>query len=71
MIAATKAGQLLAGFRGGPSYDVDAVIDAIGRLSQLALDHPTIAEAEINPLLVLPKGEGALVLDARMILSEK
>ncbi len=71
MISATKAGQLLAGYRGGLAYDVDAVIDAIGRLSQMALDHPTIAEAEINPLLVLPKGSGALALDARMILSEK
>ena len=71
MIASTKAGQLLQGYRGGPAYDVDAVVDVIGRLSQMALDHPSIAELEVNPLLVLPKGQGALVLDARMILSGK
>jgi acetyltransferase len=71
MILSTKAGHLLQGYRGGPVYDIDAVVDAIGRLSQLALDFPSIAEVEINPLLVLPKGEGAKVLDARMILSHE
>jgi acetate---CoA ligase (ADP-forming) len=70
MVTSTKAGQLLWGYRGGPSYDMDAVVEVIGRLSQLALDHPVIAEVEVNPLLVLPKGEGAMVLDARMILSD-
>jgi acetate---CoA ligase (ADP-forming) len=68
MIEMTKAGRLLKGYRGGPIYDLEAVVDAIGRLSQLALEHPVISEVEINPLLVLPKGKGAIVLDARMIL---
>lgn len=67
MIESTRAGKLLQGFRGGPVYDLNAVVDVIGRLSQIALDHPSISEVEINPLLVLPKGEGALVLDARLI----
>jgi len=69
MVAGTKAGQLLSGYRGGPAYDLEAVVDVIGRLSHLALDHPTIEEVEVNPLLVLPKGQGALVLDARIIRS--
>jgi len=71
MIFSTKAGRLLQGFRGGPVYDLDAVIEAIGRLSQLSLDFPQVSEIEINPLLVLPEGEGAIVLDARMILADK
>ncbi len=70
MIESTKAGELLQGFRGGPMYDLDAVVEAIGRLSRMALDFPNIAEVEINPLLVLPEGQGAKVLDARMILSD-
>jgi len=70
MIDQTKAGSLLRGYRGGAIYDVDAVVDAIGRLSQLALDFPIVLDLEINPLLVLPRGEGACVLDARIILSE-
>jgi len=68
MIEVTKAGQLLEGYRGGPRYDIEAVVDTIGRLSQIALDHPSISEIEINPLIVFTKGKGAQVLDARMIL---
>ena len=71
MIEATKAGRLLRGFRGGPVYDLDGVVDALGRLSQLAVDFPQIDEVEINPLLVLPEGQGAKVLDARLILAQK
>jgi acetyl coenzyme A synthetase (ADP forming)-like protein len=71
MITGTRAGRLLAGYRGGPIYDVKSVVEVIGRLSQLALDHPSIQEVEINPLLVQPDGGGAVVLDARMILSER
>jgi acetyltransferase len=71
MIVSTKAGTLLGGYRGGPVYDLDAVVDVVGRISQLALDHPAIAEVEVNPLLVLPEGQGALVLDARMIMDER
>ena len=69
MVAATKAGRLLQGFRGGPVYDLDGVVDALGRVSQLAVDLPQISEVEINPLLVLPEGQGAKVLDARLILA--
>ena len=71
MITSTKAGTLLKGFRGGPVYDIDSVVAAIGRLSQLALDFPEISEVEVNPLLVLPEGQGAKVLDARMLFNEK
>jgi acetyltransferase len=71
MIMSTKAGTLLEGFRGGPVYDIDAVVETIGRLSQLALDFPEISEVEVNPLLVLPEGQGAKVLDARMLLKDE
>ena len=57
MLQQTKAWKLLNGFRGSPLADVDAVVDAIVRLGQLALDFPQISEIEINPLLVLPKGK--------------
>jgi acetyltransferase len=70
MINETGAGKLLRGFRGVPASDLDAVVSCIQRLGQLALDFPEIAEVEVNPLLVHTKGEGALVLDGRIILSE-
>lgn len=68
MIAATKAGTLLKGFRGSKEADIEAVVDVLMRLSQLVCDFPEIEEIEINPLLVMPKGEGALALDSRIIL---
>ncbi len=68
MIRETHAGRLLTGFRGQPQADLDAVVSTIQRLGQLALDFPEIEEAEVNPLLVYPQGQGAVVLDGRIIL---
>lgn len=68
MISETGAGKLLKGFRGQPASDLDAVVACIQRLGQLALDFPEIAEVEVNPLLVHAEGQGALVLDGRIIL---
>ncbi len=67
MIHQTRAGTLLSGFRGEEPGDLDAVVDVILRLSQLALDFPQIAEMEVNPLRVFR--QGALALDGRIILS--
>ena len=66
MVQATRAGKLLTGYRGQNHVDVDAVVDTILRLSQLAVDFDEIEEIEINPLLVLEKG--VLALDGRVIL---
>ncbi|MEN6571606.1 MAG: acetate--CoA ligase family protein [Anaerolineaceae bacterium] len=67
MIDETRAGRLLTGFRGSAPADVDAVVEVMLRLSQIALDFPEIDEIEINPLLVYEKGHGALALDSRLI----
>ena len=63
MIQETKAFKLLNGYRGSAPADLEAVVDCIQRLGQLALDYPEIAEIEINPLRVMPAGQGALALD--------
>ena len=68
MIHETRAGKLLTGVRGAQPADLDAVVDCIRRLGQLGLDFPEIEEAEVNPLLVFPQGQGALALDGRVIL---
>jgi len=70
MITETRAGRLLTGFRGQPRADLDAVVEVMLRLSQLALDHPEIEESEVNPLLVFSEGQGALALDGRVILGK-
>lgn len=68
MIAETRAGRLLTGFRGQPGADVDTVVDVLLRLSQMAMDQPEVEEIEVNPLLVFPAGQGALALDGRVII---
>jgi acetyl coenzyme A synthetase (ADP forming)-like protein len=71
MLNRTTVGRLLAGYRGKPPADRDAVIDTIQRLAQVALDFPQIAEIEINPLIVMPDGDGAYAVDARVRLEIK
>ena len=53
MVAEVRGLIALSGYRGRPKGDLDALAEAIVALSQLAHD-PTVAEAEINPLIVLP-----------------
>ncbi|MEA4811993.1 MAG: acetate--CoA ligase family protein [Anaerolineaceae bacterium] len=68
MIDSTAAGKMTLGFRGSSKLDREALAEAIGRLAQLALNHPEILEIEINPLILYPEGQGALALDSRMIV---
>lgn len=62
MLAELRSLPLLTGFRGKPAGDVDAVASAIAALSQLAFN-PKVKELEINPLMVMPKGQGAVAVD--------
>lgn len=59
---------LLQGVRGEQQADLDMIEDTVLRVSQLVSDFPEIVEMDINPLVVYNKGEGAIVLDARIIL---
>jgi acyl-CoA synthetase (NDP forming) len=65
MIDETQAAQLLKGFRGKPPADVEALVDALVRVSQLAVDlGDRIAALDVNPMLVLPEGQGVRAVDA-------
>ena len=68
MIAEVRGLKVFAGYRGKPPGDLDALALAIVALSQLAAD-PAIAEAEINPLIVLPAGQGVIAVDALVRLA--
>ncbi|HEU5098155.1 MAG TPA: acetate--CoA ligase family protein, partial [Roseiflexaceae bacterium] len=59
---------LLHGVRGEPPADIAAAEEVVLRVSQLVTDFPEIVEMDINPLVVHNQGEGAIVLDARIIL---
>jgi acetyltransferase len=69
MIAEVKGSRLLRGIRGEKPSDVEAVVDCLLRLSQLLQDFPSVAEVDINPLIVLE--EGALAVDARIVLKHE
>ncbi len=68
MIEGIRGHKILAGFRGQPPADTEAIAECIGRLSQLAMDLEAISELDINPLIVLARGCGARVVDARILL---
>jgi hypothetical protein len=67
LLLSLRGAAVLKGARGRPPLDVRAAAEAAAALSRVAAAHPEIAEIEINPLLVTP--DGALGLDARIVLS--
>jgi len=69
MIENLKLKEQLAGWRGSPEADIDALIKAILSLSTFYLDHRTwLKDIEINPLMVLPRGHGVRAVDVRTVL---
>ena len=69
MIESLRGVQILKGARGQEPADLEAVIEALLRLSQLLVDFPAIKELDVNPLRVFHQDEGCRALDARIILS--
>jgi succinyl-CoA synthetase beta subunit len=64
-----KTWPLLDGFRGRPKADVDALVSAIVAFSQMAAQmDERLIEAEINPLFVLPQGQGVRAADGVVVL---
>ena len=64
-IAGLKLAYLLAGFRGRPAADLEALAECAARFgARFAAATPQAAEFEINPLLVLPAGQGVVAVDA-------
>jgi len=68
MIRQIKAYPILSGARGREPRDIEAIADAIMRLSQFALENPQVKELDINPLIVLPTGKGCYIADAKIML---
>jgi acetyltransferase len=69
MIAEVKGARLLQGFRGRPAADLEALADTLVRVSHLAMHlEEHLAELDINPLMVLPSGQGVKAVDALVVL---
>jgi len=71
MIRSLRGFPLLDGARGRPKADVAALAAALSRLSRFAAGAgPRLVGVEVNPILVLPEGQGAVALDAVVTLEE-
>ncbi len=68
-LARLKGAALLRGLRGRPPADVMALAAAIKSIGALLRLHPEITEIDVNPLVVLPPGEGVLALDVLIVTS--
>ena len=69
-LGSLRAARIFDGVRGAPPSDTHALADAVVRFSQLCQDlADLISEIDVNPLLVLPGGQGVLALDASIVPS--
>lgn len=65
MVTEVNALKPLTGLRGKPRGDLEALARTVSALSQLALQPALrVVEAEVNPLLILPEGQGVTAVDA-------
>lgn len=70
MAQALKSWPLLDGFRGRPKADVEALVSAIVAFSQMTAQlGERLVEAEINPVFVLPQGQGVRAADGVVVLA--
>jgi acetate---CoA ligase (ADP-forming) len=70
MLQEVKGARLLEGFRGHPAADVDALVHLLVRVSQLGVQcEGEVRELDLNPLLVLPRGQGLRAADALIVLA--
>ena len=68
LLGQLRGARLLQGVRGEPPADVDALIDLLVSVSRFAADHAdAIAEIDLNPVIVHPRGQGLSVVDALII----
>ncbi|MEI5099342.1 acetate--CoA ligase family protein [Streptomyces sp. PmtG] len=65
MLDELRGRPLLSGTRGAPPADLDALVEVILRVQRMSLElTDQLSELDINPLMVLPQGQGAVALDA-------
>ncbi len=69
MMRSVKAYQLLEGWRGSEPCDIESLKELLLRVSAMIEDLPQIAELDLNPVKVLERGKGYMVVDARVMLT--
>lgn len=69
MLEQLRGKALLDGFRGAPAADRAVLIEVIQRIAALVEIVPELVELDLNPVIVLPPGHGAIAADARIRLA--
>jgi acyl-CoA synthetase (NDP forming) len=62
-----KGAAMLRGARGRPAVDIEALADVVLRIAAAMMARPEIIEIDVNPLAVMPAGQGAIALDALIV----
>jgi acetyl coenzyme A synthetase (ADP forming)-like protein len=70
MVRGIRSSPIFYGARGEPPKDVESVATALYRIGRLMGAVPEIMEMDLNPLVMLDRGKGCVVLDARVTLKE-
>ncbi|MDB5810196.1 MAG: hypothetical protein JWN94_2318 [Betaproteobacteria bacterium] len=71
MVEEVRGLALIRGYRGLPRGDCEALAQAVVAMSQLAtLDERPVADAEINPLIVKPEGQGVVAVDGLIVFRD-
>jgi acetyl coenzyme A synthetase (ADP forming)-like protein len=71
MVRGIRGYRLLQGYRGKPPADIEALEQALLRLSRLVEELPEISEIDLNPILAMPSGQGCRIVDARVRVRSK
>lgn len=71
MVSSIKGYPLLNGARGREVCDTESLAQMIVNVGKLMLECPEVSEIDLNPVAVYEQGQGALALDARIILAAK
>ena len=62
-----KSAALLAGWRGAPALDVPALARLIVTVARLLHTEPRLAELDLNPVILYPRDQGVIALDALIL----
>lgn len=68
MVKGLRVYPVLCGARGRRPRDLSSLFHTLKAVARLVGEFPQIAELDVNPLLLFPEGQGALAVDARLVL---
>ena len=69
MVKEVRGNEILKAFRGKPEADIESIVEVLLKLSRMAIElEDVISEIDINPLMVLGRGEGVKAADALIAL---